>query len=132
MRRRAVLVGLLSLSLAVTTLAQYGHPLKGSWSGDWGPNATTRNRVLLEFHWDGKALTGAVNPGAPDAATFTKATAEPVVPTYDAWNVHVEATGKGGPIVIDGKVINLGSYNRTMSGTWTEGGKKGDFKVTRN
>jgi hypothetical protein len=95
-------------------------------------DAKTRSRVLLEIHWDGKALTGAVNPGAPNVANFTKATAEPVVPTYEAWTLHIEATGKEGPIVIDGKVVNLGSYNRTMSGTWTQGGKKGDFKLTRN
>lgn len=128
----AGLLALVSLGIAATALAQYGHPLKGSWSGDWGPDAKTRNRILLEINWDGKALTGAVNPGAAGAATFTKVMAEPVVPTYDAWTVRIEAGGKEGPIVIDGKVINLGSYNRTMSGTWTQAGRKGDFKLTRN
>ena len=37
--------------------------------------------------------------------------------------VHIEA---------DGKIDNLGSYNRSISGTWTQGTTKGDFKVTRD
>ena len=53
------------------------------------------------------------------------------------WTVHFEADGKdssGNPvhIVIDGKIDNLGSYNRTIAGTWTQGAAKGDFKVTRD
>ena len=34
--------------------------------------------------------------------------------------------------VIDGKLSNLGSYNRTLTGTWTQGATKGDFKLTRD
>jgi hypothetical protein len=34
--------------------------------------------------------------------------------------------------VIDGKIENLGSYNRSITGTWTENSVKGDFKVTRD
>jgi hypothetical protein len=37
--------------------------------------------------------------------------------------VHIEA---------DGKIDNLGSYNRSISGTWTQGTAKGEFKVTRD
>ncbi len=55
----------------------------------------------------------------------------------DTWAVHVEADGKdaaGGTVryVIDGKLENIGAYARSLSGTWTEGGKKGDFKAIRN
>jgi hypothetical protein len=128
--RRIGLFGFLAcLGIVATGLAQTGHPLKGQWSGDWGPNANTRNRVLLDLNWDGKAATGVINPGAPNAVTLTKVTAEPVVPTYDAWTVHME--GPGG-VIIDGKMVNIGSPNRTMSGTWTQGGVKGDFKLARN
>ena len=128
--RRIAFVGfLVCLGLAATAFAQYGHPLKGQWSGDWGPNASTRNRVLVDLNWDGKAVTGVIHPSGGTAITLTKATAEPVVPAYDAWTVHLE--GPGG-LIIDGKVVNLGSYYRTMSGTWTQGGVKGDFNLTRN
>jgi hypothetical protein len=34
--------------------------------------------------------------------------------------------------VIDGKLASLGSYNRTLSGTWTGGAATGDFKLTRD
>jgi hypothetical protein len=130
MRQRAVaVIAFLScVAFAATALAQYGHPLKGQWSGDWGPNATTRTRVLVDLDWDGKAVVGSINPGSANAVKFTRVTAEPVVPTYDAWNVRMEGNG----VVIEGKLVNLGAYNRTISGTWTQGGQKGDFKLTRN
>ena len=130
-RRKVALFGLvMCLGIAASALAQYGHPLKGSWSGDWGPSATNRTRILVDLNWDGKALTGVVhNSGGGAAVTLTKAAAEPVLPNYDAWTVHLE--GPGG-LIVDGKVVNLGSYYRTMSGTWAQGGVKGNFNLTRN
>jgi len=103
-------------------LAQYGHPLKGSWSGDWGVNRDQRTRVLLQVQWDGKTITGAINPG-PNALPLTKASLDP-----DTWQVHLEATG----VVIDGKLENIGSAHRVLSGAWTQGGRKGDFRLVRN
>jgi len=51
--------------------------------------------------------------------------------------VHFEAdakdqSGKPVHIVADGKLENIGSYNRTISGTWMQGDVKGDFKITRD
>jgi hypothetical protein len=119
------------LAASAAAAAQFGHPLKGSWSGDWGPNKEQRTRVLLQMHWDGKAITGAINPGQ-NAQTLTTATLNP-----DNWLVHLEAEGKDGagkPIrtVIDGKVENIGAYRRVLSGTWTQGGVKGDFRLVLN
>ena len=111
-----------SVLAAASAFAQFGHPLKGSWSGDWGPDKDQRTRVLLEMQWDGKAITGAINPG-PRARPLTKATLDP-----DTWQVHLEARD----IVIDGKLENLGSAHRVFSGTWTEAGRKGDFRLIRN
>ena len=34
--------------------------------------------------------------------------------------------------VIDGALQNIGSYNRVITGTWTQGGTSGDFTVLRN
>ena len=119
------------LALAGPVAAQFGHPLKGQWSGDWGVNKDTRNRVLIDLNWDGKAITGVINPG-PNAAPLQKATLNP-----DTWVVHFEAEGKdrsGSTIryVIDGKLENIGAYQRFITGTWAQGSAKGDFKVTRN
>ena len=87
-----------------------------------GTDKDQRTRVLLQMQWDGKAITGAINPG-PNARPLTKASVDP-----ETWQVHLEARD----IVIDGKLDNLGSAHRVLSGTWTEAGRKGDFKLTRN
>ena len=52
------------------------------------------------------------------------------------WTVHLEADSKderGNPVkvIVDGKLDNIGSPNRTLTGTWTRGNTKGDFKLTR-
>jgi hypothetical protein len=33
--------------------------------------------------------------------------------------------------VADGKIENIGLYNRSISGTWVSGPTKGTFKLTR-
>ena len=111
--------------------AQYGHPLKGTWSGDWGPNDKVRHRVLLELNWDGKAITGTINPG-PNAVRLQKASLDPA-----AWDVRLEGEGRdasGATVryLIEGKIENLGSYRRVLVGTWTQGAERGDFRLTRN
>jgi hypothetical protein len=102
-----------------------GHPLKGLWLGDWGPNRNDRNPVLIEMDWDGKAVTGSINPG-PGAIRFTKAELN-----HNNWTVHLEAVSEGVRYAIDGKIENLGSVSRSIVGTWVQGNQKGDFKITR-
>ena len=120
----------LLLAVAVSASAQFGHPLKGTWSADWTPSAGKTTHVLVELNWDGKTITGTVNPGVNGVA-IGKATLDP------AWNVHVEADGKdaaGKPVhfAVDGKLENIGSMNRVIAGTWTEGAAKGPIKLVRN
>ena len=133
MRQKATCVTsfVVCLGVALTSLAQYGHPLKGSWSGEWGTSKESRTRVLLTLEWNGNAITGTINPGTDDVR-LTKATLDPA-----SWRVHFEADGKDKsgtavPYVIDGKLENLGSYYRVITGTWGQGRVKGDFKITRN
>ena len=119
------------LAVALPASAQFGHPLKGTWSGDWGTTKDKRTHVVLELNWDGKALTGTINPG-PNAVPLQKATLD-----ADTWAVHLEgegkdASGKATRYLIDGKLENIGAYQRVLSGTWAEGATKGDFKVVRN
>ena len=103
-----------------------GHPLKGVWLGDWGTSKTNRNQIVIEMDWDGKAVSGAINPGV-DAIPFTKAELN-----HNNWTVHLEAEAKGVRYVIDGKIQNLGAVNRSIVGTWVQGTQKGDFKITRH
>jgi len=121
------------LSFVATALAQEGHPLVGTWYGDWGPSPKERHDVTIVMSWDGKTIGGTVDPG-PDAVPFKAATLD-----SSTWTVHIEAerpdkTKPGALLryVIDGKLANLGSYNRTLTGTWSQGATKGDFKLTRD
>jgi uncharacterized protein (DUF2147 family) len=114
----------LGLALATSALAQ-SDALTGTWKGDWGPSAGDRNAATVELKWDGKALTGTVNPG-PNAVPLKKATFDP-----KSAAVHFEADvkGRGGSdihYVVDGKVAG-----KTMTGSWSHDDRKGDFKITK-
>jgi len=116
--------------MSATASAQFGHPLKGTWSGDWGPTKDNRTHVTIDLNWDGKVITGSINPGPNSVAL--KTTLDPAT-----WMVHFEGDGKdkSGATVhyaIDGKLENIGAFQRFITGTWTQGSAKGDFKVTRN
>lgn len=80
--------------------------------------------------WDGTNINGMINPG-PDSAPFTAALLNP-----EDWTVHIEADGRddaGNPvtIVIDGQLDDIGSYNRTLEGTWRRGDVEGNFRIAR-
>ena len=79
---------LASLATVVAAFAQEGHPLKGSWIGDWGPNKTDRNQITIVIDWDGKQVTGILNPG-PGSIPIQKASLE-----TKGWIVHFEVDAK--------------------------------------
>ena len=129
MIRRAALIALAFLT--VVAFAQEGHPLSGTWHGEWSPAAGQKSRIVMALKWDTKNVVGTLNPG-PRSAPFKEVTLDP-----EKWMVHFEADTKdqaGNPVhvVADGKLENIGSYNRTITGTWTQGAAKGDFKITRD
>ena len=133
--RALTIVAALLVALPAVATAQFGHPLKGQWSGEWGPQGNT-TRLLLDLDWDGKAITGRIiTPGSEGEATVQKVTIDYSAVT--SWTVQLEAekkdaSGKAVPIRIDGTLENLGAYYRVFHGTWTEGGRSGPFTVTRN
>jgi hypothetical protein len=123
-------VSLLVCAAVLPALAQEGHPLTGSWHGEWH-TASEKHPLLFYMKWNTKAVEGTINPG-PHAMPLKSVTLDP-----STWTVRFEADGKdsaGNPvhIVAEGKLENIGSYNRTIAGTWTEGSTKGDFKLTRD
>jgi len=124
---------LIWLALPASVMAQFGHPLDGQWSGQWGPKEKP-NRLLLNLDWDGKTVTGVINPG-PSAATVKRVTVD--YSDTSSWLVKLEAEGKDAsgkavPIVADGRLENIGSYRRILRGTWTQGNQKSEFVLTRN
>ena len=134
---RAKILGLgfvlacLTILPAPSAVAQEGHPLIGTWSGEWGPSRELQSPVLIVLEWNTTTLSGIINPGYPDEAPIR-------VGTMDStkWTVHLEADSRderGNPVkvVVDGKLENIGSHSRTLTGTLIRGNIKGDFKLTR-
>ena len=124
-------IAILTMILAPAAVAQQGHPLVGVWSGEWGPTPNDRRPVVIDLMWENTTLSGMINPGEDDAATIKVGTLN-----SSDWTVHLEAEGKdakGAAVrtVVDGKLENLGSPKRTLTGTWMRGTTKGTFKVTR-
>jgi hypothetical protein len=123
-------------ALAVTASAQEGHPLVGSWHGDWGMGAAGRQdlTVIIDYTPDGADVAGIANPGYDHAAlqniqvTFPKPT---------DWTVKFEVelkdkSGKATRYIAEGKLDKIGSDRRTLTGTFSTGATKGDFKLTRD
>lgn len=127
----AAVFGFLAFAgVALLANAQEGHPMSGSWVGDWGMGAGERHRVVVILEWTGNELAGTINPG-PNAIPVKMAVADP-----GDWSLHMEAAttdAEGRPVsyVIDGAIDDLGSYNRGIAGTWKVNGQPGDFSITR-
>jgi hypothetical protein len=116
--------------LAASALAQEGHPLKGSWLGEWTGNQVHGDNLLLVLDWDGKAVTGMINPGT-DNIPVAKASLDP-----NGWVVKIEADAKdkGGAAVhyvIEGHIESLELPNRQITGTWSSQKGRGKFAVAR-
>lgn len=123
-------VAMLALGVLASSGAQEGHPLKGSWLGEWAGNSVHGDNILLILDWDGKAITGMINPGT-DNMPVTRASLEP-----NGWVVQLEAEGKdkdGSAVryVIEGKLENLELPNRSLNGTWSSNKGRGAFTASR-
>jgi len=132
MRRRAFLIACFLLTLASfhRGSAQQGHPLTGTWNGDWGTSPSQRNQVTVVMTWDGKEAKAVINPG-PDSSNGS-VTLDPV-----GWSVRIEAdvkdpSGKPAHLVADGRMEDIGNPHRTISGSWKQGATAGNFKLTRD
>jgi hypothetical protein len=120
----------LALALAAPIVAQEGYPLKGSWIGVWESNAQHGNDVLVIMNWDGKSVSGVINPGT-DNIKIDRATLDP-----NGWKVHIEADAKdpqGAALryVIDGTIEDLELPTRYITGTWQSQRGKGKFEIRR-
>jgi len=123
--------GLACLGIVVSGIAQEGHPLTGTWSGDWGPTTTQRNHLTFVMNWDGKNVTGTINPG-PDSIPVGS-----VLLDVTNWTVRMEAdakdqSGRAVHIAAEGKLEDIASWHRKITGTWVQGTTKGDFRLTRD
>jgi len=128
--RTIVVAAALAVGILGGVTAQEGHPLKGSWLGEWAGNATHGDNILLILDWDGKAITGMINPGT-DNIPLGKASLNP-----DGWVVKIEADAKdkaGAAVhyVIEGHIENLELPNRSIVGSWSSNNGRGTFTASR-
>jgi len=126
-RRFGPALAIIWLVLLSGPLAQEGHPLVGTWRGTWGPSPADRHNVTLVLQWDGKMITGVIDPG-PKGIRFEKVTLEP-----GRWVVRFEAAPKNeSPIVIEATIQDVTNRRRSLVGTWVQGSMKGDLKIFRD
>jgi hypothetical protein len=126
--RIAVILFIAALLSSCSSQGQPADPgqLAGTWSGHWGPSPERQTEVVLELKWDGKALTGTINPGSR-AMELSQATFDPKT---SMTHMEVDVPTPGGEndhYAIDGKVAG-----KTMTGTWTRRNGRGDFNITKN
>ena len=119
---------LLALLLLAGTVAQAqeGFPLDGTWRGQRTAEGAAPVTIVMILQWDGKRVTGIINPGpkqlaVADAALITQ-----------GWRVKVAArTAAGEDVVFEGSLAELGSYHRSITGTWQEGGHSYQVRMVR-
>jgi hypothetical protein len=122
MRTRTLVLAAAFVVFTASARTQEGHPLTGTWAGDWTPPGGQPTHITMVMQWDGKAVTGVINPG-PDAISLTAVSID-----WGTWTVRLEAKG----IAAEGRLEDIGSYHRRIVGTWSQGGVKGDLKLTRD
>ena len=126
-----------SMMVAVAVAAQEGHPLTGTWYGEYGAG-NQKNDLTVIMKWDGRNVTGSINPG-PKSTPLTSAVLD-ITPGKPAPQGQNSTTGKP-PIFnvrfeVDGMTFvgtiqNPVAGNRRIVGTWSRGNEKGTFQIRR-
>ena len=126
-----------AIAIATTATAQEGHPLAGTWYGDYEAGTQKRDLTII-MKWDGKSATGTMNPGANavpiksavmditpgKAAPEGRSSTEGIPPIF---KVKFDADG----MVFEGTIQNPVAGNRRITGTWTRGAERGTFQIRR-
>lgn len=142
------------LTLTVSAVAQEGHPLTGTWYGEFGMAANPRHDLTVVMNWSGQEVTGMINPGpnaipikaarlevtfavnpprGPNPGVRGDATSASIPPKFMV-RFEVDAPNKTGGtdrFVFEGTIQNPVAGNRRIVGTWTCGGAEGSFLLRR-
>jgi hypothetical protein len=144
MRSLILCVGV--LALVAPAVAQEGHPLKGTWYGDFGTR-TDRHDLTVVLDWEALEITGVIDPG-PDAIPIKSAELDisPGIPAAEGqgrtegtppeFRVRIEVdapndTGGTDTFIFEGMIVNPVAGNRRIVGTWTCGDTNGNFQIRR-
>jgi hypothetical protein len=122
---------------AVSVSAQEGHPLAGTWYGDYttGKQATDLTVIMK---WDGKSVTGLINPGPnskPLMSVVMDITPGKAAPQGEqstsgippVFKVRFDVDG----MTFEGTIKNPVAGNRELAGTWKRGTQSGTFHIRR-
>jgi hypothetical protein len=123
--------------IAVSAAAQEGHPLAGTWYGDYttGKQATD---ITVIMKWDGKSVTGLINPG-PGSKPLTSVVMD-ITPGKPAEQGQQSTTGippvfkvrfEVDGMTFEGTLKNPVAGNRQLTGTWKRGNQSGTFQIRR-
>jgi hypothetical protein len=143
--RRSLLVAA-AVAVAVSAVAQEGHPLTGTWYGEYS-DGNQKHDLTVIMKWDGKAVSGLIDPG-PNATPLTTVAMDitpgkPAPEGQDStrgipprFHVRIEAdmrnpAGAAERIVFQGEIRNPVAGNRQIVGTWMRGTAKGSFQIRR-
>jgi hypothetical protein len=115
-RCKHVLFFIVAALFSLPAFTQEGYPLDGTWRGEYGQPGAEATLAVVVMEWDGSVISGRINPGR-NTINFTSASLNP-----ENWTVRFEAVAPDGkPIVINGVLEDIGSYTRTITGTWKVG-----------
>ena len=123
MRSRAISLCLV-LCFSIAGFLFAADTISGTWTGEWGPNTFERSQVVAQLKYDGKAVTGTIDPGS-SPVTISKGTFNEKT---GALHFEAEGRGRGGArnhYVIDGKL-----EKGTITGTWKYEKGNGDFTIS--
>ena len=123
--------------IAPRASAQEGHPLEGTWYGEYttGKQATD---ITVIMKWDGKSITGLINPG-PGSKPLTSVVMEitPGKPapqgqgstsgTPPVFKARIDVDG----MTFEGTIKNPVAGNRQLIGTWKRATQSGTFQIRR-
>jgi hypothetical protein len=120
-----LLVALLMMWGTTMVLAQEGHPLHGSWSGNRTVDGQdSRLLIVMELQRD-QSITGYV------IENRKKIPLKGVVLNPADWTVSMSLADDS--YSISGKIGDLGSATgRMIDGSWTDGRSSGDFHLQIN
>ena len=134
----SVVIVAAALSLGGSAVAQEGHPLVGTWYGQYTPAGKQATDITVIMKWDGRNVSGSINPG-PNSKPLTSAVLD-ITPGKPA--AQGQGSTSGTPPVFkarfevdgmtfEGTIKNPGAGNRLMTGTWKRGAESGTFSIRR-
>lgn len=118
---------LVFMVVALPLRAQEGHPMAGTWQGEWGNSQF----LTLILEWDGKTIKGVANPGPDTMVDVGKVSLD-----SSTWTVTIDTdlkddAGKTFHFTASGKIDNIGSPLRVINAEWSSGSEKGTFTLAR-